>query len=96
MVNDGIDPSNIVVVLPDENFAKVLALFDDKKYFNFAMGKDIYNSNLFKISQAIYEYISDDEIKNKQNLVFLECDKKAIDEGLFKKLVKVHSNKRSI
>jgi len=79
LVTNGVDPNNIVVILPDEKFSSMLALFDNENYFNFAMGKDIYNSKLFKTSQAIYEYINDDEIKNIENIKFLNLDIKNID-----------------
>ena len=42
-VQDGIDPSTIALILPDESFASQLQLFDNEKYFNYAMGKDIKN-----------------------------------------------------
>ena len=55
--NKGINPENIAVVLPDENFAKELELFDNEKYFNFAMGKNILNKNLYQKANVIYNFL---------------------------------------
>ncbi|MGE3300980.1 MAG: PD-(D/E)XK nuclease family protein, partial [Arcobacter sp.] len=81
-VKNGINPSNIALVLPDENFASYIQLFDDEKYFNYAMGKSIKNTNLFQIANAIYLYLNEDEIKNIENLKFLEIDKSFVDKNL--------------
>ena len=78
-INNGIEASNIVLVLPDEKFANLLKLFDYEKYFNFAMGLDIFNAKLFKIIEAIHLFISKDEIKNKNNMEFLNLDMNIIN-----------------
>lgn len=73
-VNMGIDPNSIAVVLPDESFASSLELFDKENYFNFAMGKSILNKNLYQKADAIYNFIVEDETKNRENIKFLELD----------------------
>ncbi len=83
-VNLGINPSNIVLVLPDENFASLLELFDDEKYFNYAMGKSIDKYNLYQVSLAIYNYLVDDEIKNIKDIEYLGIDKRFINEQIKK------------
>ncbi len=83
-VECGIDPSNIAVILPDENFAQSIQLFDNEKYFNYAMGKSIKNYKLYEVAYAIYSYISEDEIKYIKNLEYLKIDKNAIDETIKK------------
>jgi RecB family exonuclease len=83
-VNSGINPSNIAVVLPDENFAQTIQLFDNEKYFNYAMGKSIKNYKLYQISHAIHSYISDDEVKHVKNLEYLGIKKEIIDETIKK------------
>ncbi len=79
LVNSGIDPSKVALILPDEKFSKMIKLFDFEGYFNFAMGKDINNSKIYKVLDAIYEYISENEIKNVNNLKFLNLDIDEID-----------------
>jgi RecB family exonuclease len=81
-VKGGINPSNIALVLPDENFASYIQLFDDEKYFNYAMGKSIKNTNLYQIANAIYLYLNEDEVKNIENLNFLQIDKLFIDKNI--------------
>ena len=81
-INKGINPSKIALVLPDESFALYIELFDDEKYFNYAMGKSIKNTNLYQIANAIYLYLSEAEIKNVSNLEFLKIDKKFVDEKI--------------
>lgn len=97
--NSGIDPSKIVLVLPDEKFAKYIKIFDNEKYFNFAMGNDISNSLLFKYAHAINNYFNIDEPKYtkriedlKINLEFLNNSikvfwKKAIQKEKFFELI---------
>ena len=74
MVKSGIDPSNIIVVLPDEKFASYLKLFDNEKYFNFAMGNDIFSSSVYKKANAILQYFSNDEPKYEENINFLDIN----------------------
>lgn len=81
-VNEGVNPSNIALVLPDESFASTIALFDNENYFNFAMGVDIKQSLLYQVSNGINYYINDDEIKYLENINHLKIDKKNIDDNI--------------
>jgi inactivated superfamily I helicase len=92
LVNEGVNPSKIALILPDEKFSKMIKLFDSEGYFNFAMGKDIGNSKIYKVLDAIYEYISEIEIKNINNLKFLNLN---IDE-INLKIKSVWNNKLTI
>lgn len=83
LVNSGVNPSKIALILPDESFTTTLSLFDKECYFNYAMGLNIYKTDLYRIIDAISNYINEDEIKNIKNLEFLELNKKKID-SLFK------------
>ncbi len=87
-VNSGINPSKIALILPDESFASTIAIFDKEKYFNYAMGLNIYTSKLYRYIDSIYLYLSDDELKNSVNVQFLNIDKELIDT-----LFKVNWNK---
>lgn len=81
-VLNGVNPTNIALVLPDESFADTLQLFDDERYFNYAMGKSIKNKELYQIANAIYLYLSEDEEKNISNLTYLKVDKEVIDKNI--------------
>jgi len=81
-VQNGINPSNIALVLPDEKFASYIQLFDKEKYFNYAMGKSIKNTKLYQVAYAIYSYLSEDDIKYISNLDFLKIDKFFIDKNI--------------
>jgi len=82
MVNEGIEPSKIIVLLPDESFHEVLKLFDDEKYFNFAMGNDIKNSITLQRVNAIDKYIKNNEPKDLLKIEYYEIDKKYIDQTI--------------
>jgi RecB family exonuclease len=81
-VQNGVNPSNIALVLPDESFAVSLQLFDDEKYFNYAMGKSIKNTNLYQVAYSIYSYLNEDEIKHLEFLNFFKIDKLFIDKNI--------------
>lgn len=81
-VQNGVNPSKIALVLPDESFAVNLELFDDEKYFNYAMGKSIKNTNLYQVAYSIYSYLNEDEIKHFEFLNFFKIDKLFIDKSI--------------
>ena len=81
-VQNGVNPSNIALVLPDESFATTLQLFDNEKYFNYAMGKSIKNTNLYQVAYSIYSYLNEDEIKNMESLDFFKIDKFFVDKNI--------------
>ena len=56
MVNDGIPPEEIVVLLPDEAFKESVHLYDKLNNFNFAMGFDYNKKRGYKRFEAIYNY----------------------------------------
>jgi RecB family exonuclease len=68
MINNSIKPEDIVVVLPDESFHEMLALFDNEHYFNFSMGNSIKNNKIIKVANAIYKILLDFEPKDKDKL----------------------------
>lgn len=84
---NNIDPSKIVVILPDESFHSTLALFDDEKYFNFAMDNHISQSKIKQIIQTIYKILINEEPKDKEKLELFK-----IDIQLFE-LIKLNWNK---
>ncbi|KLD98711.1 PD-(D/E)XK nuclease family protein [Aliarcobacter butzleri] len=81
-VLNGVNPKDIALVLPDESFVSSIELFDDERYFNYAMGKSIKNKDLYQISNAIYLYLSEDEEKNISNISYLKIDKEFIDKSI--------------
>ncbi|MCT7561356.1 PD-(D/E)XK nuclease family protein [Aliarcobacter butzleri] len=81
-VLNGVNPKDIALVLPDESFVNSIELFDDERYFNYAMGKSIKNKELYQISNAIYLYLSEDEEKNISNISYLKIDKEFIDKNI--------------
>ena len=53
MVQDGISPEEIVVILPDESFKESIRLYDHLNNFNFAMGFDYTKTKAYKRLEAI-------------------------------------------
>lgn len=78
-IDKGYNPSSIALVLPDEKFASTVSLFDNERYFNYAMGKDIKQTPLYQISYAISNYINEDDVKFIKNIEYLNIDKNFID-----------------
>ncbi|WP_404319606.1 PD-(D/E)XK nuclease family protein [Malaciobacter canalis] len=77
-INKGIEPSNIALILPDENFANKLRLFDDEKYFNYAMGLDVKNSITYKYLYSLNSYLIEKDMKNLDSLEFFNINKELI------------------
>jgi len=57
MVNEGIDPSRIALIVPDESFKDTLFAYDRIKNFNFAMGFDYSKSFGYKRIDALYRFL---------------------------------------
>jgi len=57
MVNEGIEPSRIALIVPDESFKESLFAYDRIKNFNFAMGFDYTKSFGYKRIDALYRYL---------------------------------------
>ena len=67
MVENGISPEKIGVILPDETLAEKLIELDEFNNLNFAMGIPFQKSPLFKKLRAIYEYkLNGDEISYRK------------------------------
>ena len=86
MVNSGIEPEEIVVILPDETFKETLRLYDKLNNFNFAMGFDYNKTRAYKRLEAIYTYwqsFSDESIflLKKYNIEQSELDKIKINQS---------------
>ncbi len=81
-VESGIEPKNIAVILPDENFSKSLEIFDCENYFNFAMGKSVVNKILYQKANAIYNFLQEDDLKNIEMLNYFDIKKEYLDEKI--------------
>ena len=57
MVNEGISPDDIVVILPDEAFKESVRLYDKLNNFNFAMGFDYSKTKAYKRLESIYTHL---------------------------------------
>lgn len=56
LVQEGISPEKIVLILPDENFKAYFALYDRFNNLNFAMGYDYTQERGYKCLEALYGY----------------------------------------
>jgi len=74
LVDEGIAPEKIAVVLPDESFSEYLRLFNDKvKNLNFAMGDSFTASDIYKKLKSLYDYyVLNDEISKIKVKDYLE------------------------
>jgi len=72
MVQSGIEPEKIAVILPNEQFISELELFDNEHYFNFAMGRSISNTKISKVTKLINKILLDFEPKDLHKFNFFE------------------------
>ena len=63
-IQKGYDPNKIAVILPDENKAELLRLFDSKYNFNFAMGRSFTHSHIYKLFDATLQYLEQQTQEN--------------------------------
>lgn len=68
MVHAGIDPENIVVILPDEEFSTFLKEFDTEGNFNFAMGETLARDPLFRVLEGIVLFLDEPNEQNKARI----------------------------
>ena len=61
MVDRGIAPEKIAVVLPDESFKSLLMRYDLMHNFNFAMGGDFTQTSYYLRIEALYRYLHERE-----------------------------------
>ncbi|ABB43369.1 conserved hypothetical protein [Sulfurimonas denitrificans DSM 1251] len=67
-IKKGYKAENIALILPDEKFATVLGVFDEKSNFNFAMGEPFTNTQIYKKLNATCKYIEQDSKENYARL----------------------------
>ena len=80
LIEEGIAPEKIVVVLPDENFAEHLRRFDVEDNFNFAMGISLTHSIFLESLEAVMQFLENQTVENRARLNRVGEDLK---EGLF-------------
>ncbi len=56
LVSSGIEPQNIVLILPDEQMQEQFHIYDKANNFNFAMGFAYKHKNSYKRVDALYRY----------------------------------------
>jgi RecB family exonuclease len=79
MVRSGIDPEEIVLILPDESFKEHVALFDRWNNLNFAMGYDYSHTGHYRRLDALYRYWQQPEAVQRQLLVHYGMEAEALD-----------------
>ena len=79
-IQAGIEPENIAVIVPDENFVTTLKAYDSFKNLNFAMGESYRQSELFKKLNAVDKFIRVREIEHKYRVNRLRIEKTTLDE----------------
>lgn len=68
MVNEGISPESIVVVLPDEGFARYLRMLDTEHNFNFAMGRALREHRVMEDIEAVVLFLDEASAQNRKRL----------------------------
>ncbi|MDO9209060.1 MAG: hypothetical protein Q7T91_12500, partial [Sulfuricurvum sp.] len=68
MIEGGIEPARVVIVVPDEDFVRYCRLFDEENNFNFAMGTSMSEERFIRDIEAIELYMSEQSAENKGRL----------------------------
>ncbi len=89
MVQSGIAPEEIVLILPDESFKEHFTLFDTHNNLNFAMGYDYSNGRIYKSLEALYRYWQGREPESKKLLERYGFNLETIDALNSTKKIKV-------
>ncbi|WP_458700149.1 PD-(D/E)XK nuclease family protein [Sulfurospirillum sp. 1307] len=79
-VSLGIKAEDVVVITPDESFAKTLKEFDRYKNFNFAMGESFSNTDIYKKISSVDKFLRSNEIEDLYRLNRLGIEKSFIEE----------------
>ncbi len=67
-IESGMGPDKIVVVLPDEEFARHIRRFDSENNFNLAMGISLNESHLVRRLQAAMAYLDNPGVQNRARI----------------------------
>lgn len=91
LIESGISPQNIVVILPDESYKNMIKAFDRNCYLNFAMGFDFVTDPLYKKLEAIYKLLTINGAIDKQRVAFMQSNfkipQKPIDVDQFLRII---------
>ena len=80
MIDSGISPKDIVVLLPDESAKEYFKLFDTKGNLNFAMGDEFATSREYKILELLYRYLQTKDKEILQELILYKIDTNPLEE----------------
>ena len=75
-VEEGLSPSEIVVVLPDESFSQTLLCFDKWHNLNFAMGESVKQSRFYQKLSALEKAMRKDAMEDHLRLERLGLDER--------------------
>ena len=89
MVDAGIEPERIAVVLPDEGFVPLLRPFDAEGNLNFAMGESMEESLFVRRCRALMAYAEHPGVENTMRL-------HRLFEGGYEEVVKAYGDACSI
>lgn len=79
MVQSGIRPENIVLVLPDEGLKEHFMLFDRYNNLNFAMGYSYSKKRAYKLLEAIHSYWQNPQSIDRKRIEKFGLDIEQID-----------------
>ena len=86
-INAGLKPSEIVVIVPDESFAKYLKLYDKENNLNFAMGYPFSESDAYRYLDASCQYMEAQTEQNRARLLRQDAQfYEAISEVYYKNI----------
>ncbi|HEO99559.1 MAG: PD-(D/E)XK nuclease family protein [Campylobacterales bacterium] len=82
MVQEGIDPEKIVVILPDERFKAYFSLYDKLNNLNFAMGYDYAEGRVYRSLEVLSRYLGSFEKEERVLLQRYGVDLEKVAEAI--------------
>lgn len=67
-VRQGIAPEKIAVILPDEEAAEMLKVFDSEENFNFAMGEPFSKSAVYRDWESVTLFMEEPSVLNRERI----------------------------
>ncbi len=82
LLEAGIEPEKIAVIVPDGTFSEVIDLLDDDRNFNLAMGRSFAKTQLYQKLEAIAAYLLEQNLENYHRMKRHGYDSKKLQELL--------------
>ncbi len=81
-LESGLQPDEIVIVLPSSSFVDMLSLFNEENNFNFAMGENYKKTAVYQELSALYDYVQERTLENRFRLKRFAYDNEKLEKRI--------------